>query len=375
MTEVTPQEFLESYPKNPIPYNEDKLIYKPIFSKDQLDYLEALNKYSNSNALLSPRNIEMFSIEFAYTSALLEGNTYSPVEAELLLTKDKIGGQKNLKETLMLKNMHESFDYLVQEVAETKKDAVEGSLNTRPFTYLVKNAHAIASKNLLEEEEMGSVRNSVIFIGFCSYVPSSIPQQLEIGLETIAKEYEKIENPFEKAVYAHQNLSYLQYFIDHNKRTARNMCAYTLMAADKMPVMFTERSVEEYAKAMTHYYESEPADYSKFAEYFIASYERVCSRMNAYAVEQAREDTGYLPSIPSQEQIKVEAYERLILELNKYNPEQAQQTLTKLKELLPDIVSGKIELPNIPTVSKNPEVDIPTSQDLNKEINTDKGLQ
>lgn len=42
MTEVMPQEFHVNRPKNPIPYNEDKLIYKLIFSKDQLDYLESL---------------------------------------------------------------------------------------------------------------------------------------------------------------------------------------------------------------------------------------------------------------------------------------------------------------------------------------------
>lgn len=376
MTEVMPQEFHVNHPKNPIPYNEDKLIYKPIFSKDQLDYLESLNTHSNSSALLSPRNIEMFAIEFAYTSALLEGNTYSPVEAELLLTKDRIGGQKNLKETLMLKNMHESFDYLVQEVAANKKEMDEGSQNSRPFTYIVKNAHAIASKNLLKDNELGTVRSEAVLIGFCSYVPSAIPQQLEMGLETIAREYDKIENPFEKAVYAHQSLSYLQYFIDHNKRTARNMCAYTLMAADKMPVMFTERSVAEYAKAMTHYYESEPADYSQFAEYFIASYERVCSRMNAYAIEQARKDSGYLPnlSISNEDKVKIEAYERLILELNKDKPEQAKQALDKLKDILPDIASGKIKLPTTPTLSKNPEVSISTSKDSNKEIKQGKGL-
>lgn len=36
-------------------------------------------------------------------------------------------------------------------------------------------------------------------------------QQLGAGLDLIASEYDKIGNAFEKAVYVHQNLAYLQY--------------------------------------------------------------------------------------------------------------------------------------------------------------------
>ncbi|UZA34041.1 Fic family protein (plasmid) [Moraxella bovis] len=273
----------EHTPKNPIPYNQDKLLYKPIFSQEELFYLEALNYYSKSEYLMSPRNIEAFSIEFAYTSAVLEGNTYNAIETEILLKTGRTSGsQKKFEEALMLKNMHRSFDYLVNEVIQGGKE------NQRPFTYLLKNAHYQASEMMLDKNECGSVRKEPVFIGMCSYVPSSIPAQLETGLEIINNEYNNIQNPFEKAVYAHQNLAYLQYFSDHNKRTARNMCAYTLMLHDKMPVMFTERSVEEYARAVTHYYESEPADYTEFAKYFISSYERVCSRMNANAIVEAQ---------------------------------------------------------------------------------------
>lgn len=93
-------------------------------------------------------------------------------------------------------------------------------------------------------------------------------------------------------MYAHQNLAYLQYFYDHNKRTALNICAYTLMQANKMPVMFTERSANEYARSVIEYYENETADYTAFKAYFIASYERVCSRMNANAANDARASIG-----------------------------------------------------------------------------------
>ncbi|OOR93153.1 hypothetical protein B0181_00470 [Moraxella caviae] len=266
----------------PIPYNQDKLKYQPIFTKDELIYLEALNSVSKSEYLLSPRNIEAFSISFAHTSAVLEGNTYSAVEAELLLTLGQTGAHKQLNEALMLKNMQSSFNYIVSESQYSKTDA------QRPLSYIIKNAHTMASEGMMDKAYCGVVRNEPVLITATNYVPSDIPQQLEDGLQMIEREYNSIENVFERAVYIHQNLAYLQYFYDHNKRTARNMCAYTLMTGNKMPVMFTERSTEEYARAVISYYESNPVDYSAFKEYFIASYERVCSRMNAFAVEQAK---------------------------------------------------------------------------------------
>lgn len=266
-----------------IHYNADKLKYKPIFTEDELLYLEALNKFSGTEYMLSPRNIETFSIEFAHTSAALEGNTYTYVETEILLkTGRTAASEKKLDEALMLKNMHASFGYLVGEV---KLSADE---NKRPFSYLIKTAHTLASRMLLDDADCGVVRKEPVSIGGTSYKPSDIPQQLEDGFELIVSEYEKIENTFEKAVYVHQNLAYLQYFYDHNKRTARNMCAYTLLADNKMPVMFTERSGAEYAEAVLAYYESDVADYSKFVKYFIASYEKVCTRLNPKAIEQAQ---------------------------------------------------------------------------------------
>lgn len=268
----------------PIAYNPNKLIYQPIFTPDQLAYLEALNAHSKSEYLFEPRNIEAFSISFAHTSAVLEGNTYTPIEAEILLkTGRTAGNEKKLDEALMLANMQEAFNYLVAEASNP---------NPPPFKYLVNNLHTLVSDRLLDRQDYGVVRKKPVFISATGYVPSDIPQQLEAGFDLIASEYEKIDNAFEKAVYIHQNLAYLQYFIDHNKRTARNMSAYSLLRAGKMPVMFTQRSSNEYVTAVLDYYESDPADYSTFITYFISAYENVCSRMNVNAVTDAKKSLG-----------------------------------------------------------------------------------
>ncbi|MDO4224015.1 MAG: Fic family protein [Acinetobacter sp.] len=270
--------------KCPIYYNPDKLHYQPIFSPQELSYLEALNHHSNSEYLMQPqRNIEAFSMEFAYTSALLEGNAYTPSEALVLLQMGLTAkSEKKLGDALTIKNLHESFQYLTNAAVNEKNN------NPTTFINVLKHAHHIASTLLLDQTKHGTVRQNTIFLKSNRYIPSSIPEQLERGLETIIETYHHIQNPFEQAVYIHQNLSYLLYFSKHNKRTARNMCAYTLMLAKKMPILFTEKNSPRYAQAVKHYCESETADYSLFKLYFIHAYEFACSRMNAHAVTQAQ---------------------------------------------------------------------------------------
>ncbi|HFA7438646.1 TPA: Fic family protein [Neisseria gonorrhoeae] len=53
------------------------------------------------------------------------------------------------------------------------------------------------------------------------------PAKFGYGIEMVASRSPKIENPFDRAVYLHNNLAYLRYFKDCNKRTARNCMTLT----------------------------------------------------------------------------------------------------------------------------------------------------
>jgi len=55
----------------------------------------------------------------------------------------------------------------------------------------------------------------------------------------------EIENPYDKALYLHNNLAYLQYFIDVNKRTARLMMNVSLKAEGKMILIPRDKYYEE----------------------------------------------------------------------------------------------------------------------------------
>ncbi|HEZ3071068.1 TPA: Fic family protein, partial [Neisseria meningitidis] len=92
----------------------------------------------------------------------------------------------------------------------------------------------------------------------------------------LLQEAPKIENPFDRAVYLHNNLAYLQYFKDCNKRTARNCMTLSLMRSGFFPCVFAPDSYPAYAEAVVAYYET--GDYGLFKKYFISAYENTVNK-------------------------------------------------------------------------------------------------
>ena len=102
--------------------------------------------------------------------------------------------------------------------------------------------------------------------------------------------YETIENAFDKALYIHCNLAYLQYFKDCNKRTARIMLNVSLKSNGKMLYIPNEERVSEYLASIVSYYET--GSYDKFKAYFINEYKEIIDAIlsveNAKKQEQKR---------------------------------------------------------------------------------------
>jgi len=103
-----------------------------------------------------------------------------------------------------------------------------------------------------------------------------------------------IENPFNKALYIHNNLAYLQYFTDCNKRTARIMLNIVLKDSSNMIFIPDEESVKEYLKSIVSYYET--GNYTLFKKYFISSYKKVIDMI--VEIEESRENEKILREVP-----------------------------------------------------------------------------
>jgi Fic family protein len=136
----------------------------------------------------------------------------------------------------------------------------------------IKNLHKLAMQNLLPENQIGFVRKIPVRIGGSDYLPSTDTILLEDSLMSIVANSKKYDNTFEKSIYFHNNLAYLQYFTDGNKMLSRIIQTASMVWNNKMPLYYLDESINDYKKSLISYYES--GDYSEYKDFFINNYEK-----------------------------------------------------------------------------------------------------
>lgn len=134
----------------------------------------------------------------------------------------------------------------------------------------IKENHFIIADRLVPNGMAGTVRRNSVNITGTEYIPLDATVKLVQELDYLTKVVtENYSNPFEKAVYLHNNIAF-QYFIDGNKRTARNLLTFSLMKEHQFPFLFNEGKSSDYIDSLIHYYET--GDYNEFKKYFIETY-------------------------------------------------------------------------------------------------------
>lgn len=83
-----------------ISYNPSFLEFRPIFSAEELELLDTLQEKMPLDYFLSSKTLSAkLGFDFIYSSAQIEGNTYTKAETLSLLEMGITAGEKN---TLML---------------------------------------------------------------------------------------------------------------------------------------------------------------------------------------------------------------------------------------------------------------------------------
>ncbi len=242
-------------------YNPENLIYKPIFTHEETKSLDAMNEsFSLKDFLASGNLVEKFGFDFVYTSAKIEGNSYTKADALTLLDYGITIGGKRYSEAKMLINLQKAFSFMIRH-----------SLPINKFTF--REIHQILSDDLVDDEEKGVVRKRGVTIRGSDYVPLSDPIILDQELDRLFEVYQTISNPYDKALYLHNNLAYLQYFIDVNKRSARLMLNISLKEDQKMILIPQEEYISIYVGSILEYYES--GSYMLSKEFFFKSYQSI----------------------------------------------------------------------------------------------------
>ena len=257
-------------------YDPAFVAHRPILAQDDLQHLHCLGeRYSLGRFKDDGRNYEEVAIDFVYTSAKIEGNTYDRLDTDNLLKLGITAGGKRYSDAVMLLNLRSGFDMVMTADSTTRLDVD-----------YVCGLHKVLMKDLLPSHEQGIARTTGVIIGASRYRPLPDAQRLRTELKAIMTEADKYADPFEKAIYLHCNLAYLQYFRDGNKRTARMMQTGAMVQAGIMPMLFSDTLIDQYVRALVNYYET--GQYQPYIDFFKTSYERTISNMQGEqcAVEQ-----------------------------------------------------------------------------------------
>ena len=257
-------------------YQPDFLTYKPIFKSSEKELLLGLSKqYSLQNLIDNPRQFQDSSIEYSFVSSKIEGNAYTLKDTVNLIKFGYTAGSKTFNDALMIKNINQAFDEICN-----RKHAVYPVLS-KPFLC---GLHETVSHDLLPKERCGVVRKENVSITGSHYIPLSGEALLDAELEVLLKVANTIDDVFERAVYTHLNLAYLQYFLDGNKRTARLMQTAILADQGIMPLLLRVEDIIPYQTSVLEYYET--GNYSSYAQLFVNGYQYTIALLQGQTQEQ-----------------------------------------------------------------------------------------
>jgi Fic family protein len=202
-------------------------------------------------------------IDLSYNSARLEGNTYTLADTEHLVIRGVSAPGKLDAERIMILNHREAIRYLVQNVR-----------SLRPSEETIRTLHYLLSDSLVAPGMAGQIRSDSIAVTGTTYAPLEGKERLTHLLNQLLDTARRIEDPFEQSVFLLGHISYLQAFVDVNKRTARLASIIPLITQDYVPQSFVDVNKDDYLKATIVFYELNEA--RPLAELYCWAYQRSC---------------------------------------------------------------------------------------------------
>ena len=218
-----------------------------IFTKEELEVLNDAQMEFEKNTegmteLEYRKEMERLGVDLSWKSSQIEGNTYSLLETERLLKDKQTASGKTKEEAIMLLNHKDALDFVLDIPDYLKELSV----------HRIEDIHSILTKEL---EVDRNIRHRRIGITGTNYRPLDNEFQIREALEDTCTLVNGKDNVFEKAFLTLVLLSYIQAFVDGNKRTARITSNAILIANGYCPISFRTVDSIDYKKAMLIFYE------------------------------------------------------------------------------------------------------------------------
>ena len=223
-------------------------------------YLEKRNKLSPT---LLQKEFERLTVELAWKSSKIEGNTYTLLDTERLLNENISAKGKTKEETNMVLNHKKALDFVLKA----------------PEYYKNLTVAKIEDLHKLLVNELGvatGIRNGMVGIVGTNYKPLDNSYQIKEALKNLIEVINKTDNPIEKALISVLMIAYIQPFEDGNKRTSRILGNALLLANNYCPLSYRSVDEIEYKKAIILFYEQNNASY--FKRLFIEQFRQAVSK-------------------------------------------------------------------------------------------------
>jgi Fic family protein len=218
-----------------------------LFTDNELEHLNILqSKFIKNISQLSEleykKEFIRLAIDLSWKSSQIEGNTYSLLETERLLKEKETAVGKTKEEAIMLLNHKEAIDFIVENPDFFSTISVSK----------IEDIHGLLIKDLAVDK---NIRKRRVGISGTNYKPLDNEFQIKEALLSMCELINKKENVFEKALLLLVLISYIQPFMDGNKRTARIVSNAALINHKYCPLSFRTVDSVEYKKAMLLFYE------------------------------------------------------------------------------------------------------------------------
>ncbi|MDM0114724.1 Fic family protein [Variovorax sp. J22R133] len=208
-------------------------------------------------------------IDLSWNSSRLEGNTYSLLETERLVSEGQIAAGKDALEAQMILNHKAAIEFLVESASDIGFNR-----------YTVLNLHALLADNLLDDPTAsGRLRRIAVGISHSEFVPLEGPQRIEECFQQVLDTAAAIIDPFEQAFFAMVHLPYLQPFEDVNKRVSRLAANIPFIRSNLCPLSFVDVPQSLYTSATLSVYELKRVELLR--DVFAWAYRRSCARYSA----------------------------------------------------------------------------------------------
>ena len=241
----------------------DTLASYSVFTESEMQKLTRLQNIfqrniSNLSVKEYRREFERLAIDLSWKSAQIEGNTYSLLETERLLKEKETASGRTKEEAVMLLNHKDALDFIIE---------TPNYLNTITVAK-IEDIHSLLVKELDVERNL---RKRRVGISGTNYKPLDNQFQISEALKNTCDLINNKTNVFEKALMGLVLISYIQPFMDGNKRTARIVSNAILINENHCPLSFRTVDSIDYKKAMLLFYEQN--NISSFKEIFISQFE------------------------------------------------------------------------------------------------------